>query len=245
MRFAAALLLLFRGLAQAQLYPSRAVRFIVPFPPGGGVDIVARAVGEKLSPRLGQPVVIENKPGGGTTIGTAAVAQSASDGYTLLVGPIGSQAIVHHLHPKRGFDIQRDFAPVLRIRYGAIPVVGPAAARAASVKDFVALAKASPDKYTFASSGVGALIHLTGEMFQQAAAIQLTHVPYKGTTQILPDLLDGRVDMALDSLPAYIPHLKSGKLRALAVASRGRSSVMPELPTMAEAGVPGVVSQTD
>jgi tripartite-type tricarboxylate transporter receptor subunit TctC len=229
----------------AQQYPARPIRFIAPFPPGGGVDIVARAVGEKLSQRLGQPVIVENKPGAGTTIGTEAAAKSVPDGYTLLVGPIGSQAIVHHMHPKRGFDIQRDFAPVLRIGYGTIVFVVPAASRAASVKDFVALAKASPGKYTFASSGVGALIHLTGEMFQQAAAIELTHVPYKGTTQILPDLLDGRVDMALDSLPAYIPHLKSGKLRALAVASRSRSSVMPELPTMAEAGVPGVVSQTD
>src|ERR1041384_3643517 len=182
----------------AQQYPSRPIRFIAPFPPGGGVDIVARAVGEKLSLRLGQPVVVENKPGAGTRSGS-----------------------------------------------GTIVFVVPAASRATSVKDFVALAKASPGRYTFASSGVGALIHLTGEMFQQAAAIQLTHVPYKGTTQILPDLLDGRVDMALDSLPAYIPHLKSGKLRALAVASRERSSLMPELPTMAEAGFPGVVSQTD
>jgi tripartite-type tricarboxylate transporter receptor subunit TctC len=231
--------------ALAQQYPAKAIRFIAPFPPGGGVDIVARAIGEKLSSRLGQPIVVENKPGAGMTIGTDLAAKSAPDGYTFLIGPIGSQAIVHHMHPKRGFDIQRDFAPVLRIGYGTIVFVVPASSRAASVKDFVALAKASPGKYTFASSGVGALIHLTGEMFQQAAAIQLTHVPYKGTTQILPDLLDGRVDMALDSLPAYIPHLKSGKLRALAVASRGRTSIMPELPTMAEAGVPGVVSQTD
>jgi tripartite-type tricarboxylate transporter receptor subunit TctC len=231
--------------AFAQQYPSRPIRFIAPFPPGGGVDIVARAVGEKLSLRLGQPIVVENKPGAGTTIGTEAAAKSPPDGYTLLVGPIGSQAIVHHMHPKRGFDIQRDFAPVLRIGYGTIVFVVPAESRAASVKDFVALAKASPGKYTFASSGVGALIHLTGEMFQQASGVQLTHVPYKGTTQILPDLLDARIDMALDSLPAYIPHLKSGKLRALAVASRERSSLMPQLPTMAEAGVPGVVSQTD
>ena len=125
--------------------------------------------GRKLSLRLGQAVVVENKPGAGTTIGTEAAAKSAPDGYTLLVGPIGSQAIVHHMHPKRGFDIQRDFAPVLRIGYGTIVFVVPAASRAASVKDFVALAKASPGKYTFASSGVGALIHLTGEMFQQAA----------------------------------------------------------------------------
>jgi tripartite-type tricarboxylate transporter receptor subunit TctC len=147
--------------------------------------------------------------------------------------------------PKRNFDMQRDFAAVARIGYGTIAFVVPQASRANSVKDFVAMAKASPGKYTYASSGVGALIHLTGEMFKQSAGIDLTHIPYKGTTQILPDLLDGRVDMALDSLPAYLPHLKSGKLRALAVASRERSSVMPELPTMAEAGVPGVVSATD
>jgi tripartite-type tricarboxylate transporter receptor subunit TctC len=231
--------------AFAQQYPARPIRFIVPFPPGGGVDIVARAVGEKLASRLGQPVIVENKPGAGTTIGTEAAAKSASDGYTFLVGPIGSQAIVHHMYPKKAFDIRRDFAPVARIGYGTIVFVVPSTSRAASVKDFVAMAKANPGKLTFASSGVGALIHLTGEMFKQAAAIELTHVPYKGSTQILPDLLDGRVDMALDSLPAYIPHLKAGRLRALAVASRERSSLMPELPTMAEAGVPGVVSATD
>jgi tripartite-type tricarboxylate transporter receptor subunit TctC len=233
------------GQAWSQPYPSRPIRFVVPFPPGGGMDIVARAVGEKLSPRLAQPVVIENKPGAGTTIGTDAVAKSAPDGYTLLVSGIASQAIVHYMHPKRSFDMQRDFAPVARIADGTIAFVVPASSRASSVRDFVALAKANPGRLTFASSGVGGLIHLTGEMFKQAAGIDLTHIPYKGTTQILPDLLDGRVDMALDSLPAYIPHLKSGKLRALAVASRERSAVLPELPTMAQAGVPGVVSATD
>jgi tripartite-type tricarboxylate transporter receptor subunit TctC len=237
--------LLVASSAFAQSYPARPVKFVVPFPPGGGVDIVARAVGEKLAPRLGQPIVIENKPGAGTTIGTAAVAQSAPDGYTLLIGPIGSQAIVHHLHPNRGFDIRRDFAPVARIGYGTIVFVVPQASPARSVKDFIALAKAAPGKFTFASSGTGALIHLTGEMFQQAAGIKLAHVPYKGTAQILPDILGGRVDMALDSLPAYIPHLESGKLRALAVATRDRSPLLPQLPTMAEAGVPGVVSATD
>jgi tripartite-type tricarboxylate transporter receptor subunit TctC len=231
--------------ALAQQYPARAIRFIAPFPPGGGVDIVARAVAEKLSPRLGQPIVVENKPGAGTMIGTEAAAKSAPDGYTFLIGPIGSQAIVHHMYPKRGFDIRRDFAPVSRIGYGTIIFVVPQASPAQSVKEFVAMAKASPGKLTFASSGTGALIHLTGEMFRQAAGIELTHVPYKGTTQILPDILDGRIDMALDSMPAYLPHLKSRRLRALAVASRERSALMPDLPTMAEAGVPGVVSATD
>src|SRR2546422_2509676 len=233
------------GQAWSQPYPSRPIRFVVPFPPGGGMDIVARALGEKLAPRLGQPVVVENKPGAGTTIGTDAVAKSPPDGYTLLVSGIASQAIVHYMHPKRSFDMQRDFAPVARIADGTIAFVVPQSSPANSVKDFVALAKANPGKLTFASSGTGGLIRLTGEMFKQAAGIDLTHVPYKGTTQLLPDLLDSRVDMALDSLPAYIPHLKAGRVRALAVASRERSSLLPELPTMAEAGVPGVISSTD
>jgi tripartite-type tricarboxylate transporter receptor subunit TctC len=233
------------ALAQGQPYPFRATRVIVPFPPGGGVDIVARALAEKLAGRLGQPMVIDNKPGAGMMIGTEAAARSAPDGYTLLVGPIGSQAIVHNMHTRRTFDMQRDFAPIARIGYGTIAFIVPQASPAKSVADLVALAKNKPGLLTFASSGTGALIHLTGEMFKQAAGIDLTHVPYKGSSQILPDLLDGRIDMALDSLPVYLPHLKSGKLRALAVASRERSAIMPELPTMAEAGVPGVVSATD
>ena len=174
-----------------------------------------------------------------------AVAKSAPDGHTFLVSGIGSQAIVHLMHAKLSFDIRRDFAPVSRVGYGTIALVVPQASPAKSVQDFVAMAKANPGKLTFASSGTGALIHLTGEMFKQAAGIDLTHVPYKGTTQLLPDLIDGRLDMALDSLPAYLSHLKAGRVRALAVASRGRSPVLPELPTMAEAGVPGVISATD
>ena len=237
--------LLVLGGAHAQTYPSRPIRVVVPFPPGGGVDIVARAVAEKLSPRLGQPIVIENKPGAGTTIGTDVVAKSAADGYTLLVSGVASQAIVHHMIPKRPFDMQRDFAPVARIADGTIAFVVPASSPARSVQDFVALARANPGKLTFASSGTGGIIHLTGEMFKQAAGIDLTHVPYKGTTQILPDLLDGRIDLALDSLPAYLVHMRSGRVRVFAVASRNRSALLPELPTMAEAGVPGVVAATD
>ena len=240
-----AVLLFLPAIALAQAYPARNLRVIVPFPPGGGVDIVARAVSEKLSPRLGQPIVVENKPGAGTQIGTDAVAKSAPDGYTLLVGPVGSQAIVQLMHGKRNFDFRRDLAPVARIGHGTIALSVPASSRARSVKDLVALAKASPGRLTFASSGTGALIHLTGELFKQQAGVDMTHVPYKGTTQILPDLLDGRIDMALDSLPAYLTHLKAGRVRALAVASPQRSAQLPDVPTMAEAGLPGVLSQTD
>jgi tripartite-type tricarboxylate transporter receptor subunit TctC len=245
MKVALAALLVASTAALAQPYPSHPIRFIVPFPPGGGMDIVGRAVGEKLSARLGQPIVIDNKPGAATMIGTDAAAKSAPDGYTLLVSGIASQAIIHHVHPKRTFDMQRDFAPVARIGDGTIAFVVPQSSRAHSVAEFVALARANPGKLTFASSGIGGIIHLTGEMFKQAAGIDIVHVPYKGTTQILPDILDGRVDLALDSVPAYLPHIASGKVRALAVASRTRSALLPDLPTMAEAGVPGVVSATD
>jgi tripartite-type tricarboxylate transporter receptor subunit TctC len=244
-RLVAALAVALAVLPAAAQYPAKPIRIVVPFPPGGGVDIVARTVGEKISGRLGQPVVVDNKPGASMTIGTDAVAKSAPDGYTLLLGPIGNQAVVQATFKKLAFDMQRDFAPVSRIGYGTIVLVVPSTLGASSVKELVALAKAKPGRLTFASSGTGALIHLTGEMFKHAAAIDITHVPYKGTTQILPDLLDGRVDMAVDSLPAYLPHIKSGKLRALGVASRQRSTLMPDIPTIAEAGVPGVVSATD
>jgi tripartite-type tricarboxylate transporter receptor subunit TctC len=231
--------------AAAQQYPSRPIKFVAGYPPGGGMDNVSRALAEKLSPRLGQQVVVENRPGAGGAIANDAVAKSAADGYTLLVGPIGGQAILQYTMPKRTYDFGRDFAAISRIGYGTIIFVVPAASKAQSVMDFVAMAKAAPGRLNFASSGFGALIHLTGEMFKQAAGVELTHVPYKGTTQILPDLLDGRIEMALDSAPAYLPHLKAGRVRALAVAAPKRSALLPELPTMAEAGVPGVVSQTD
>ena len=244
-RFAIGIALLWAVACAAQPYPVRAIRFVVPFPPGGGMDLVGRAVADKLSPRLGQPIVIENRPGGGTTIGTDAVAKSAPDGYTILVSGIASQAIVHHMHPHRPFDMQRDFAPVARIADGTIAFVVPASSRASSVAEFVAIARREPGRLTFASSGTGGIIHLTGEMFRQAAGIDLVHVPYKGTAQILPDLLDGRIDLALDSVPAYLPHIKSGKVRVFAVASAQRSALFPDLPTMAEAGVPGVIAATD
>ena len=240
-----ALIALAPAVAVAQGYPAKPLRVVVPFPPGGGVDIVARAMSEKLSSRLGQPIVIENKPGAGMQIGTDAVAKSPPDGYTLYVGPVGSQAIVQLMHGRRNFDFRRDLAPVARIGYGTVALIVPASSRAQSVKDLVALARASPGRMTYASSGTGALIHLTGELFKQQAGVDMTHVPYKGTTQILPDLLDGRIDMALDSLPAYLTHLKAGRVRALAVASPQRSAQLPDVPTMAEVGLPGVLSQTD
>ena len=171
---AATVLLLVSFSASAQSYPSKPIRFLAGYPPGGGVDNVARALGEKLSPRLGQQIVVENRPGAGGPSPTTPSTKSAPDGYTLLIGPIGTQAIVQYSLPKRTYDFGRDLAPVSRIGYGTIIFVVPAASKAQSVKDFVAMAKASPGKLTFASSGTGALIHLTGELFKQAAGIDLT-----------------------------------------------------------------------
>jgi tripartite-type tricarboxylate transporter receptor subunit TctC len=246
MRLVTAMLLaLCAGPLAAQQYPTKPIRIVVPFPPGGGVDIVARTLGEKMSARLGQSVVIDNKPGASMTIGTDAVVKAAPDGYTFLLGPIANQAIVLATFPKLSFDIRRDLAPVARIGYGTIALVVPVSLGAKSVSELVAMAKSKPGKMTFASSGTGTIIHLTGEMFKQAAGLDITHIPYKGTTQILPDILNGRVDMALDSLPAYLPHIQSGKMRALGVASRQRSSLLPDIPTITEAGLAGVVSATD
>ena len=207
--------------ASAQ-YPTKPVRIVVPFPPGGGVDIVARAVGEKLAPRLGQAVVIENKPGAGTTIGGETVAKSAPDGHTLLLGPIGSQAIAFLTYKNISYDIRRDFAPVTRIGDGIIALVVPVSSRASSVKELVALAKAKPGHLTFASSGTGALIHLTGEMFKQAAGIDFMLIQYKGGAAAMLAVAGGEVASTFSTLPVALPVVAAGKVKALAIASGKR-----------------------
>jgi tripartite-type tricarboxylate transporter receptor subunit TctC len=231
--------------ATAQQYPVRPVRIIAPFPPGGGVDVVTRTVGEKLGARLGQTVVVDNRPGAGATLGTSLAAKSTPDGYTLLCAPVIGLAIAHGYYRKLDYDLRRDFEPVSKIGFGTVVMVVPPGLGARSVKDVIALAKAKPGQLTYASSGIGGLIHVTGELFKQTAGVNILHVPYKGTTQLLPDLLDGRVAMAIDSLPAHLPHIQSGRLRALGVARKTRSPQLPDVPTMSEAGVPGFESYTD
>ena len=242
---AVAAMLALAALPAAAQYPNKPIRFIVPFPPGGGVDVVARAVGEKLGARLGQTIVVDNRPGAGTTLGTSLAAKGAPDGYTLLVGPVIGLAIVHAYYSKLSYDLRRDFAPVSKIGFGTVVMVVPPGLGVNSVQELIALARAKPGQLTFASSGTGALIHLTGELFKQMAGVDILHVPYKGTTQLLPDLLDGRVSLAIDSLPAHLPHIKAGRLRALGVARRTRSDQLPEVPTMSEAGLAGFESYTD
>jgi len=229
----------------AQSYPNRAIKLIAPYPAGGGVDSVARLLGEKLSARLNQAIVVDNKPGAAGTIGADALAKSPADGYTLMLGSITDYAIAPHVHKSLGFDLRKDFAPIAELGYGTVVLVVNADFAARNVKELIAMAKAKPGELSFASSGLGGLQHLNGEMFKQMAGVDLVHVPYKGSTQLLPDLLAGRVPMAFDSLPPHLPHIKSGKVRALAVASATRSNAIPDVPTMAEAGITGYESATN
>ncbi len=231
--------------AIAQNYPARPIKLIAPYPAGGGVDAVARLIAERLAVRLGQPMVVDNKPGAGATIGGDALAKSVPDGYTLMLGSITDYAIAPHVHKALSFDQRKDFAPIVEVGYGTVVLVVNADFPPRTVKELIALAKSKPGELSFASSGIGGLQHLNGEMFKQMAGIDLVHVPYKGTSQLLPDLLAGRIPMAIDSLPAHLPHLKAGRVRVLAVASPVRSATLPDIPTMSEAGLPGYVSATN
>jgi tripartite-type tricarboxylate transporter receptor subunit TctC len=170
--------------------------------------------------------------------------KSPPDGYTLLIGPIGA-ALIAQIYYRKGYDMRRDLAPISKIGYGTIVMVVAPSLGVTSVKELIALAKAKPGQLTFASSGTGSNIHLTGEMFKQRAGIDIVHVPYKGSALMLPDLIEGRVSMAIDSMPAHLPHIKTGRLRALAVANPQRSAQLPDVPTISEAGVPGFQSNTD
>ncbi len=231
--------------ALAQAWPAKPIKLIAPYPPGGGVDTVSRLFAERLGARLTQSVTVDNKPGAGATIGADALAKSPADGYTLMVGSITDYAIAPHIHKNLPFDMRRDFVPIVEMAYGTVVLVVNADLPAKTVRELVALAKAKPGEFSYASSGIGGLQHLNGEMFKQMAGIDLVHVPYKGTAQFLPDLLSGRVPMSIDSLPAHLPHIRSGKTRALAVASRARAPTLPEVPTMSEAGITGYESATN
>ncbi|MFM9885224.1 MAG: Bug family tripartite tricarboxylate transporter substrate binding protein [Burkholderiales bacterium] len=229
----------------AQTYPARPIKMIAPYPPGGGVDTVARALAEKLAPRLGQPVTVENRPGAGATIGADALAKSPADGYTLMLGSVLDYSIAPHFHRNLGFDMRRDFVAIVEVGFGTIGLVVAPNLAANSVKELIALAKSKPGQLSFASSGTGGLIHLNGEMFKQMAGVDLLHVPYKGSTQFQPDLLEGRIPLSIDNVLAHLAQVKAGKLRVLAVASRERSPLLPDVPTMAEGGLPGFESATN
>ena len=224
--------------AFAQQYPSKPIRLVIPFPPAGATDVLGRALGQKLSESLGQAVVIENRPGAGSTIGAEQVANAPADGYTLLLAS-GSLCISANLYKKLPFDPARSFAPVSLV--GHVPhmlVVNPAVP-AGSVKELIKLAKARPGEINVASQGNGTLSHMELELFKQAAGVELTHVPYKGSSNAMTDLLAGNVSMLFDSVTSSLPMVKKGQLRALGVVSPKRLAFAPDIPTITEAGVPG------
>lgn len=219
-------------------YPTKTIRIVVPFPAGGATDILTRAVAERLSQRLGQPVVVENKPGGGANIGALAVVKAPPDGYTLLMGSIGSHSIAVTYYPNIGYDIRRDLAPISTTGTLGNALFLNADVPAQDLAGLVRLAKENPGKFTCGSSGTGGLIHLTCEMFKSRAGVDVLHIPYKGTSMLIPDLVSGRVTMALDTIPPYLPLLKDGKLKVLAVTMSKRSPLLPDVPTIAESGYP-------
>ena len=230
--------------AAAEAYPARPVRFVVAFPPGGGTDIIARSIAQKLAERIAQQVVVDNRPGAGGNIGTDIVVKSAPDGYTMLMGSAGPLAINANLFGKMPFDPIRDLAPVtLAASTPNVLLVHPSL-RAASVGDLIALAKARPGEINFASSGYGTPAHLAGELFNSMARVKLVHVPYKGAAPALADLLGGQVQLMFSTMPPALPHVKDGKLRALAVTSLKRSPAAPELPTVDEIALPGFEANT-
>ncbi len=225
--------------ALAADYPSKPVRLVVPFSAGGTSDLLARVVAERLGGALGQSVIVDNKPGAGGNIGSDIVAKAAPDGYTLLLGTVGTHAINSSLYKKMPYDASKDFAPVTLVASVPNMLVVHPSVPVKSVQELIALGKAKPGTLSFASSGNGSSIHLSGELFKSLAEVDMLHVPYRGSSPAVNDLLGGQVNMMFDNMPSSLPHVKAGKLRALAVTSATRSPAMPDLPTLAESGIKG------
>ena len=235
---AAIILFLAASLAQAQAWPSRPVKLVVPFSPGGFTDVVARILGQKLTESLGQPVVIENKPGAGSTIGSDYVAKSKPDGYTLVMVST-TQVSSPWLYKSMPYDVFKDFTPIMKLVEGPYVLIANPKLPVKSVADLLALAKAQPGKLDYASSGNGSAQHLVGAMFATMGGVQINHVPYKGSGQAMQDIVGGQVQLGFVGMPNALPYIPSGRLRALAVTTRKRSPDLPDVPTMDEAGIKG------
>jgi tripartite-type tricarboxylate transporter receptor subunit TctC len=227
------------GNAAAQQYPSKPIRLMVPFPPGGSTDIVARIVAQKLGTQLGQPLVIENRGGAGGTLGTAVVAKAPADGYTLVVGTTSTHVVAPSVYQKLEYDPVRDFAPVSLMAVTPYLLVVHPSVPARSVKELVELMKSQPGKLNYASAGVGSTTHLAMEMLKGASNTYALHIPYNGNGPAGTAVIAGQVEILFGSLPAVLPHAKAGKVRALAVGTPKRSPSLPEVPTVAESGYPG------
>jgi tripartite-type tricarboxylate transporter receptor subunit TctC len=230
---------LFGGAAIAQSYPGKPVRMVVGFPPGGGTDVVARVISQKLSEWYGQPVVVENRPGATGTIGADVIAKSAPDGYNLLMGHVNSHGIAPNLFSKLPYDPIKDFAAVAYVGYVPNVLAVHPSVPARSVKELVELAKGKPGQMNYASSGNGSTQHLAGELFKQLTGTDIVHVPYKGSGDAIKDLLAGTVNMNFDTMPPVLPHIQAGKLRGLAISTPKRLAQLPDVPTFDEAGIKG------
>jgi tripartite-type tricarboxylate transporter receptor subunit TctC len=233
----------FATLAAAQDYPNRAIRMVVPFPPAGGTDNLARVLVQKVGAELGQSLVIENRAGAGGTLGASLVAKAEADGYTILLSTNSTHVIGPILNPAIGYDPMRSFTPIIYLAQSPSIMIVPLSLPVKSVREFIDYAKKNPGKLNFGSAGVGGIPHLSGERFKALAGVQMTHVPYKGTALAIPDLIAGRIDVIFDSFSAGYPHARDGKVRALGVSSPQRSPLVPDLPTIAE-DLPGFVSMT-
>ncbi len=222
----------------AQAWPAKTVRIVVPFAAGGPADIYARAVAEKLQAALGQPFIVEDKPGGGSIVGTDSVAKSAPDGYTLLMMS-NTHTVNESLIPDRPFQLMRDFVPVAPVNYSDLVMVVHPSVPASSLKEFIALAKAKPGQLNYASSGPGTPYHMAGELFKAMAGVDIVHVPYKGSSGARTDILGGQVQMMFDAITTMASNVQAGKLKALGTSGKVRSPVLPDVPTVSEAGVAG------
>jgi tripartite-type tricarboxylate transporter receptor subunit TctC len=226
------------GATLAQTYPSQAIRLVVPWPPGGATDVIGRLMAQAMSPRLGQPVIVENKPGAGGNIGTEQFVHSRPDGYTLVMATSSTNAANPHLYVRLGFDPIKDFAPVVFVAEVPNILVVPASAPWKTAQELIEYARANPGKLTYGSAGIGASQHLAGALFKNVAKLDILHVPYKGSGPAASDLMAGHISMMLDT--GSLPHIQGGRLRALAVASKTRVAALPDVPTFDEIGLKGM-----
>jgi tripartite-type tricarboxylate transporter receptor subunit TctC len=229
--------------AWAQAYPAKPIRLLVPFPAGGATDLFARAVSQRLGDKLGQPLVVENRPGAGGALGSDLAAKAPADGYTLLLTTSSTHSIGPSVSTRLPYDPVRDFTPIVHLGDAPSIMLVPNSSPARTVAEWIALAKANPGKLNYASSGIGTIVQLTAELFKSQAGLFVVHIPYKGTALAIPDLASGKLDVLFDSLPTGLPHVRDGRLRALGVTSAKRTPLAPELPAIAEV-LPGFESNT-
>ena len=229
---------------QAQTYPAKPIRIIVAYTPAGTTDILARAVAQKMTEHWGHSVIVENRPGANGNIGTEIAARATPDGYTITMGTVATHAINNTLYPKLTWHAQKDFAPISLVAVVPNLLVVNNALAAKSVKELIAYAKTNPGKLTFGSPGNGSTAHLSMELFKTLTGTSMIHVPYKGSAGVLADVTSGQISLAMDNIPVYLPQAKAGKIRALAVSSSQRTPAAPDIPTVAEAGVPGFEAQS-